>query len=68
MVLKNIPKEEAKMAAHALKQALDTVLEVGDRTHIDRRTNRSYVNIVIEIGHLKSELTKYFKKEDITKC
>jgi len=63
MALKDIPLEEAKMAAHALKQCLATVLEVGDRTHKDRTTNRSYVNIIIEIGHLQAELLRYAREK-----
>ena len=65
MALKDIPMEEAKMAAQALKQCLSTVLEVGDRTHADRKTNRSYVNVIIELGHLQGELLRYIEKGNV---
>lgn len=68
MALKNISVEEAKMAAHALKQSLNTILEVGDRTHKDRTTNRSYVNMIIEMGYLRAELLKYVREGGNTKC
>ena len=68
MALKNISAEEAKMAAHALKQSLGTILEVGNRTHVDRHTNRSYVNMIIELGHLREELLRYARRGGNVKC
>ena len=65
MALKEIPPEEAIRASQALKQALSLVLEVGDRTHLNRRTNRSYINMIIEINCLRSELRRHADKEII---
>jgi len=62
MSLNPISKEEALQAKEGLKQALKTIISIGDYTQQDRSTRREYVNIIIEIGHLQQELIKHVKK------
>ena len=59
MTLKHISKEEAAHASVTLKQALDTILQVGDYTQENRKALRQYVNTIIEIGSLRGELRRH---------
>lgn len=59
MTLKHISKEEAVHASVALKQALDTIIQIGEYTQENRKAMRQYVNIIIEIGSLRGELRRH---------
>jgi hypothetical protein len=59
MGLRVLSQEEAVQSVDMLRDALKTILMVGDHTQRDRSTRREYVNIIIEIGNLQKELKNY---------
>jgi len=59
MIRPEVPHEQKEQAVAALKQALRTIINVGDATQQDRSTNSRYVNIIIDINKIINELNAY---------
>ena len=59
MLNPEIPVEQKKHAVLALKQALQTIINVGDATQQDRRKNPRYASIIIDANKIIQELNAY---------
>ena len=55
----NLPPQHARDCAKSLRQSLHHMIEVGDHTQQDRKTNQRYASIILDVHTLINELMKY---------
>ena len=59
MIKPDLPPDVALIAKQKLKECLTTILQIGDATCVDRKTNSRYAGIITDVGTLTRELQRH---------
>ena len=59
MLKEHIEEDLRVYSMNLLRKCLKEILQVGDLTNHDRKLDRSYISIIIEINTLIGQLKKY---------